>query len=154
MFLLFVLLYSQRVARHSCETLQELLHCSSFSLSSLLSIKDKSILTEMTAGCRPQRVILSPFALCNVWCTDSTMTLQKILHKPLHPFAPLKLTLAFSDQGPEYYKTISFPIHKTYKVVVSRWGKSLKMSQRSSIDSLSRSVQFFIRLLEEIFYNI
>ena len=41
-------------------------------------------------------------ALCKVRGTDCQVTLHKILHKSFHPFAPLKVTLAFSDQGPEY----------------------------------------------------
>ena len=80
------------------------------------------------------------------------VTLQKILRKSFQPFAPHEVTLAFSDQSPEYY------ILSPFTRPTQQWLPSeakIKMSrQRSSIDSLRRSVQFFIRLLEEIFYNM
>ena len=123
-----------------------------FSVSSLLSVEDKSSLSETTAKsakCRPQGVVLSPIALCKFPGEEGAVTLQKILRKSFHPFAPLEVTLAFSDQGHEYYK-----IHKTYTAVASSRGK--EMSQRSSIPcySLRRSLQFSIRLREENFYNM
>ena len=62
---------------------------------------------------------MSPIALCKaVPGADGAVTLQKILRNSFHPFAPLEVTLAFSDQGPEYYK-----IHETYTVVASFRGK-------------------------------
>ena len=78
-----------------------------------------------------------------------TVTLQKTLRKSFQPFAPLEVTLAFFDQSPEYY------ILSPFTRPTQQWLPSeakIKMSrQRSSIDSLRRSVQFFIRLLEEVF---
>ena len=47
------------------------------------------------------------------------------------------MTLTFSDEGPEYAKTVLSPFTKG------------EMSQRSSIQSSGCSVQFFICLLEE-----
>ena len=53
LFLLFVLLYSQRIASHSCETLRELLHCSScycFVARGIVSVVCSVVLSK---GCKP-----------------------------------------------------------------------------------------------------
>ena len=125
-----------------------------FFLSCLLPIGRRQIkLSETTAKCRPQRVVLSPFILSKVRGADGAVTLQKILHKSFHPFAPFEVTLpfrTFSDQGLEYYKTILSPFTRPSQ----QWFRSKVLSQRSSIYSLRRSVQFFIRLLEDISYNM
>ena len=53
-----------------------------------------------------------------------------------NPFVPLEVTLAFSDQGPEYYKTI--------------YRRSQDLQYRYGF--LPRRRWVFIRLLEDIFY--
>ena len=49
------------------------------------------------------------FPLCKVRGADAGSRRRGDNNKSFHPFAPLEVTLAFSDQGPEYSKTVFSP---------------------------------------------
>ena len=118
-----------------------------FFLSSLFLVEDKSSLSETMAKCRPQRVIPSSFAnyLQSSGRRRRGDTSKIILRKSFHPFAPLEVTLAFSDQDLEY-KTILSPFTRPTQYWLPSEVK-VKMSQSSSIGSFRHSVQFaFLRI--------
>jgi len=75
------------------------------------------------------------------------LTARWNFNKSFRPFAPFEVSLAFSDQlkGTEFSKIILLPVTRPTLHC------EVKMSQKSSIHSLGRGVQFSIRLLEEIF---
>ena len=52
-----------------------------------------------------KRVVLTSITLRSVQSSGRRRR-GEILHKSFRPLAPLEVTLAFSDKGPEYYKTI------------------------------------------------
>ena len=81
---------------------------------------------------------------------DGVVTFQKILRKSFHPVAPVEVTLAFSDQGPEYYKAILSPFTRPTQYWLPSEVK-IKMTQRSY--HRQPPPQRAIRLLEEIFNN-
>lgn len=77
-----------------------------FSLSCLLSVEDKSSLSKNFG--EMQTAMSLSIILRTLESSGSRR--RGDTNKSFHPFAPVEVTLAFSDQGPENSKTILSPL--------------------------------------------
>ena len=83
------------------------------------------------------------FPLCKVRGADAGSRRRGDNNKSFHPFAPLEVTLAFSDQGPEYSKLFSHRSQDLHsRPGFNSFRGNYQMSRRSSTHSLGHRLDF------------